>query len=91
LPARSNAFEEKRGKLPLYFVGESEVELGGLVGFAVTEEGLSFARIMIAVVVEKDNLTADLALQSAGRLQFGDEESLWEKPTGLLAKPNDWG
>jgi len=89
LPARGNVFEVKRGEFPLEPVFEGEVELRRLAGLAMAEEGLGFARIMIAVVVEKNNFTADLRLQPAGGLDFRSQEPFREKPARLLAETND--
>jgi hypothetical protein len=55
----------------------------------MAEEGLGFARIMVAVVVEKNNLAADFRLQLAGRLDFRKQEPPREKPARLLAETND--
>ncbi len=62
-----------------------------LAGLAMAQGGLRFARVVVAVVVEEDDLAADLRLQPPGRLDFGDEESLREKPARLLAEADDRG
>jgi hypothetical protein len=40
-------------------------------------------------VVEEHYLATQLDLQPSGSLDFGDQESLREKPARLLAKAND--
>jgi hypothetical protein len=89
VPVAGNALEVKRREFSLEPVFEGEVELRRLAGLAMAEERLGFARIMITVVVEENNFTADLRLQPAGRLDFGDEEAFREKPARLLAETND--
>jgi len=46
------------------------------------------AWIMITVVVEENNFTADLGLKPAGGLDLGDEETSRKEAAGLLAKTN---
>ena len=48
-----------------------------------------FARIVIAVVKEKDDFAADLLLKTAGGLEFGEKKSLGKNPAGLLAETDD--
>ena len=36
---------------------------------------LRFARVVVAVVVEENNLAADFRLQPPGRLDFGEQET----------------
>ena len=70
-------------------MANGEVEDRRLVGLAMTQNGLGFARIVVAVVAEKNNFTADFFLQPARGLDFGDEEAFREKPAGLLAETDD--
>jgi hypothetical protein len=79
----------ERREFPLEPVFESEVELRRFAGLAMAEEGLGFARIMIAVVVEKNNFTTDFRLQPAGRLDFRSQEPFRKKSARLLAETND--
>src|ERR1039458_7607395 len=62
-----------------------------LVGFAVAQKGFRFARIVIAVMQEENDFSADFLLQPARGLNFCDEKTLREKPAGLLAETNDGG
>ena len=89
LPAGGNVFEVKRGKFPLDPVFKGEVELGRLIGFAMAQNGLRFARVMVAVVAEEDDFAADLRLQPPGRLDFGKQKPPRKKPARLLAEAND--
>jgi hypothetical protein len=63
----------KRRELALGFVGEGKVEGEGRVGLAVAERGLGLAGVLIAVVLEEDDLAADLGLQFARGQKFGVE------------------
>src|ERR1039458_7292152 len=62
-----------------------------LVGFAVAQKGFCFPRIVIAVMQEENDFSADFLLQPARGLNFCDEKTLREKPAGLLAETNDGG
>src|SRR6185295_4756312 len=53
------------------------------------QNGPRLARVVIAVVIEEDNLAADLFLQAASGLEFGEEEALGEDSAGLLAEADD--
>jgi hypothetical protein len=80
----------ERRKLPLNFVFYGEVQLRRLVGLAMTQDGPRFARIVVAVVIEENNHTADFTSQSPRRLDFCEQKPLREKPARLLAEANDW-
>ena len=89
VPAGRNAFEKLRREFSLQFVFKSKVEVRRLVGFAMAQDRFGFARIVIAVVAEENDLAADFRLQPPGRLDFGDEKAFREKPARLLAETND--
>lgn len=91
LPAFRDAFEMQRRKFPLKTVGESEIQLRGFPGFAMAQECPGLARIVVAVVVEEDDLAADFFLESACGVNFSGEKSFREKSTWLLAEANDGG
>ena len=91
MPVGGNALEVERRELALDFVLEGEVKLRRLIGLAVAQDGLGFARIVIAVVAEEHDLAADLRLQPPRGLDFGDEKPPREKSAGLLAKTDDRG
>ncbi len=44
---------------------------------------------MVAVMIKENDFPSDVALQPAGRLDFGNEKSFREKSTGLLTETND--
>ena len=91
MPVGGNALEIERREFALQLVLEGEIELRRLAGLAMAQDGLGFARIVVAVVVEEDDLAADLRLQPPGGLDFGDQEPLREEPARLLAETDDGG
>ena len=70
LPAGGNFFEIERRKFALNIIFKGEVKLRRLIGLAMAQDGSRFARIVIAVVEEENNLTADFTLQPARGLDF---------------------
>src|SRR4029453_566106 len=59
------------------------------VAAVVSQNGTCLARVMIAVVTEKDDFSADLLLQSASGGNLSEQESLWKKSARLLAETNN--
>ena len=59
------------------------------VSVLISQNGTCLARVMIAVVEEKDDFSADLLLQAAGRHNFSEQESLGKKSARLLAETNN--
>ena len=55
----------------------------------VAQNGRGLPWIVVAVVKEENDLTADLALEPASGHDFGPEKTFWEKPAGLLAEADD--
>ena len=41
----------------------------------MTQNGLGFARVMVAVVTEENDFAADFGLEPPGRLDFGNEKT----------------
>src|SRR5262249_45234944 len=89
LPAGGDALEKERRKFPLNLVGHSEVQLRRLVRLAMAQEGFRFARIVIAVVIEKNDFAAQFLLKPPRGLDFGEQKSPRKKTAGLLAEAND--
>ena len=50
------------------------------------QDGPGLARIVIGIVAEEDDLAAELRLQPAGGLDFGDEKALGKNPHGCWPK-----
>jgi hypothetical protein len=90
VPIRSHPLEVKRGEFALHLVVESEVQLNGFSGFAMVKRRACLARVMITVVTEENNFTADLGLKSAGGLNLGDKVTSRKEAARLLAK-TDYG
>jgi hypothetical protein len=55
----------------------------------MTQGGSGFARIVVAIVAEEDNLAANFLLQSPGGLDFRDKVTSREEPARLLAEADD--
>src|ERR1019366_738597 len=79
----------ERRELPLDFIFHGKVQLRRLVGLAMAQNGSRFAWIVIAVVIEKNNLSANFTPQPPGRQDFCKQKSLREKPARLLAETDD--
>jgi hypothetical protein len=82
-------FEVLRRKFPLEPVFEGEVELRRFIGFAMTQDGLCFARVVVAVVTEENNFAADFLLQPPRCLDFCIEKASRKKSARLLSETND--
>ena len=91
LPIGWYALEKKRGKFPLQFVGEREIQGGGFAAFAVLQSSLGFAPVVVAIVQEENDFAANRGLQPAGRGKLGVKKPSRKKTAGLLAEADDWG
>ncbi|MGA2441052.1 MAG: hypothetical protein ABSH08_08840 [Tepidisphaeraceae bacterium] len=89
LPIHHDPLEEQRREFSLELVFEGKVGVERLAVFSMPQTGLRFARIVIAVVVEEDDLASDLVPQPPGGLHFRKQKSLGKNPAGLLAKADD--
>ena len=59
MPERRDAFEGERGVFTLHFVFEFEVQCVGLARLAVAEDCAGFARVVVGVMEEEDDFSAD--------------------------------
>jgi hypothetical protein len=89
MPFRKNAFGIERGKLFLDPILELKIQSHFPVALVVSQNCSCLARVMIAVVKEKDDFTADLLLQSASGRNFSEQESFGEKSARLLTETNN--
>jgi hypothetical protein len=71
------------------FGSDSRIESLGLLPGSVSQNGDRLARVMITVVKEKDDFTANLLLETPGRQNFSEQKSLWKKSAWLLAETNN--
>ena len=55
----------------------------------VSQNGNRLARVMITIVKEKDDVSANLFLETPGRQNLSDQEPLGKKPARLLAETNN--
>src|SRR5579871_6607605 len=90
-PVGEDALEIERRVFALEFVFLSEIDFESFAIFAVAQDGFGFAGVVIAVVVEEDDFSADLGLEFAGGLDLGVEESFGKDSAGLLAEADDGG
>ena len=60
-----------------------------LAGVTVAQNGRRLPRIVIAVVKKEDDLTADLALETAGGDDLRPEKTFRKKAARLLPETND--
>jgi hypothetical protein len=72
VPFRKNAFGIEWGKLLLDPILELKIQSYFPVAVVVSQNGSCLARVMIAVVIEKDDFSADLFLQPASRHNFSE-------------------
>ena len=72
VPFRKNAFGIERGKLLLDPILELKIQSDFPVAVLVSQNGNCLARVMIAVVTEKDDFSADLLLQPASGHNFSE-------------------
>jgi hypothetical protein len=70
VPAIGNVFEVLRRKFSLNSVLKREIQHRRFAGFTVPKDGLGFARVVVAVVAEENNFSADLRLEFPGGLDF---------------------
>jgi len=89
VPLRKDAFRIERRKLFLNPILEVKSQGHVPIALLVAQNGTCLARVMIAVVKEKDDFSADLLLQAASRHNFSAQESLGKKSARLLAETNN--
>ena len=65
---------------------KGKVKLRRFVGFAMAQDGSRFARIVIAVVEEENDLAADFPLQSPRRSGFWRRKRFGKNPQGCWPK-----
>jgi hypothetical protein len=60
-----------------------------LVAVLVSQNGNRLARVMITIVKEEDDVSADFVLEPSSRQNFSEQESLWKKSARLLAETDN--
>jgi pyrimidine operon attenuation protein/uracil phosphoribosyltransferase len=60
-----------------------------LVAVSVSQNGDRLARVMITVMKEKNDFSADLLLKTPDRRNLSEQKSLWKKSARLLAETNN--
>ena len=89
VPPRQNTFGVERRELLLDPIRELEIYCDIPLVLFVSQNSDRFARIMIAVVKEKDDFAANLLLETSSRHDFSDQKSLGKKSARLLAETNN--
>jgi len=88
-PASRNFFRVERRELALDFVDIAEVESETLVGPAVSEGCLCLTWVVVAVVIKKDDLSADFGLEFSRSGEFSVEKAPRKEAAGLLPEADD--
>ena len=70
---------------------EGEIESRQFAGFSMTQDGLGFTWIVVAVVVEEHDLAAEFRLEPPRSTDFRDQEAAREKAARLLAEADEGG
>src|SRR4030095_12486258 len=89
LPFRKDALGIQGRKLLLNPIFELKVQGDFLVAALVSQNGNRLARIMVAVVKEKDDFSPDFLLETPGRRNLSEQKSLRKKSARLLAETNN--
>src|SRR4029077_3998106 len=88
-PVRKNALRIEGRELLLDFVRELKIQGVFAPGAAFAQKGHRFARVLIAIVIKKNNFTSDAGLEAACGHDLTVQKTLGEKPAGLLTETND--
>jgi hypothetical protein len=89
LPFRKDALGIQRRKLLLDPIFKLKVQGYFLVGVLVSQNGNRLARIVIAVVKEKDDFSTNFFLETPGCRDLSEQKSLRKKSARLLAETNN--
>src|SRR6202043_3190543 len=71
------------------FVFECEVERHFLAAVSIVQNSRRLARVVVAIVIEKGDRSADLTLEPTGSPDLGQKKSFGEYPAGLLAETDN--
>ena len=89
MPFRENAFRIKWGKQLLDPIRKLKIQSYFPLAVVISQNGTCLTRVVIAVVKEKNDFSADLLLQAPSRRNFSEQESLGKKSARLLAETNN--
>jgi len=89
MPVRKDAFGVEGRKLLLDPIFELKVQRYFVATAPVPHDGNRFARVVIAVMKEKDDFSPDLFLETPRRDNLSEQKPLGKKSARLLAKTND--
>ena len=88
-PTGRNALEVQRRKFPLQLVLKGEIHRERHIRLAMAQRSLGFPRIVVAVVAEEHDLTADLRLEFPCRDEFRIQKPPRKKTARLLTETDD--
>ena len=86
---RQDSFCKERRELLLNLVREGEIEAPRLSGMRFAQDGHRLARVVVAIVIEENDLSADLLLQPARGLEFRVKKTARKYPARLLSETDD--
>ncbi len=89
LPFWNDTFDIERRKLLLDAILELKIQGHFLIAMLVSQNGNRLARVMITVVKEEDDVSADFVLETSSRQNLSEQKSLGKKPARLLAETDD--
>jgi hypothetical protein len=89
LPFWKNTFGVQGGELLLDPILELKVQGYFLVAVSVSQNGRRLARVMVTVMKEKNDFSANLLLKTPGRQNLSEQESLGKKSARLLAETDN--
>jgi hypothetical protein len=89
LPFWNDTFGIERRKLLLDAILELKIQGHFLVAVLVSQNGNRLARVMITIVKEEDDVSADFALETSSRQNFSEQKSLRKKSARLLAETDN--
>jgi len=89
LPFWNDTFDIERRKLLLDAILELKIQGHFLIAMLVSQNGNRLARVMITVVKEEDDVSADFVLETSSRQNFSEQESLRKKSARLLAETDN--
>ncbi len=84
LPFWNDTFGIERRKLLLDAIPELKIQGHFLVAVLVSQNGNRLARVMITIVKEEDDVSADFVLETSSRQNFSEQKSLRKKSARLL-------
>ena len=83
---RQDSLGKERRELLLNLVREGEIEAPRLSGMQLAQDGHRLARVVVAIMIEENDLSADLLLQPARGLEFRVKKTARKYSARLLSE-----